>query len=1345
MLPGATAPLALLAANEPSKPSPTPGSGSEGEIRFVLQDPLEHPFFSWPRTLIRYQMTLDPSVDRRRWVLRRPETGEIVPIQWSEGSPAADGTPRGYLHFFSDLPSGGRREFVLAAARGPTPSTPSPRVRERREGNSIVLDAGPVQVRIPASRNGVVGAAPGPILQIARGGRWFGGSTLAFREDHVSRLTARRVAEGPLFIAYELTYETTRGSRYIARIQCEAGVEFIRFEENMEGVRPGAHGEFRSVWSDLGLTHRQAPNHPFPLPDAVAGYEDYPWERIDGVFALKPQPLPEGRLPFSLGVYERAPGNFRTATFANFWNERSSDALGLFIHDVGAWCDHEYAYEVESPSLQVSFHAVDGGFHWRWPVVRGRRAVCLAFYDHAKDKEAMRQLEQAHRGVVHDGRLHSVPLTCTSHVLFLQNRHGTLDLNRVKDWVLEYPEGGAHPAPGPSRGGDVDPEELERRVMTSPFTCTLPVTGTRQMAGHGPIPGRSIVNFSPVPSRQVAGWVDDFNQSRDRMTVRQRRRLTAMLLLLGHVLGGDEFMPVVHMLSGHPNFLADVKAVPAAMAFLFPEHPMASVWAGMWEKCVELNTRYNTRPAVRAWSARGGRWTENLGTYVWAFLGPSLRTSHLLRRYDGRERFLSPQLADLADWLVNALSAPFSGESEAGFKNLNATDHGREWGVVPPRGGPRRVHPPQGAHSEQRFAPRMLWALGSRLQCYAPLAAEHAMWAARPTDPDAEEAPGSKGPADPMYQVADNRGTNPRLRSCKFTGYGIVLRAGVGEIDELSIHLQQLDEGPNYRWGRAGEGGSGILYFYAGGKSYSHTGPEDVGDRDDQDTDFCTTFGVFKNGQFRTIGMNVLSRPLYDFGPAQYAEIVPRDGPSSVATPELVSRSVLLAGREYFVLYDAVAHQALTHRLTWFVRKGGEFPEIQLLRGAQGHRETQRTDVTTASTVGVWFDGLGDSLAVVSHRKDVRAEPTAFGCRVTLPGFTDLVFRNPEPVRFTEGGLVFEGTAGFFRIAAHKTEFSMFHGRRIGGLGFEFVAEDPDFGLAGILQHEGPVAGEYLAPKPLVLRVILPSESSARDFYVDGDRVPGKPGGGAMLYAIPAGRHRWELTHDLPVPIAPRIVRTETLAGGARVIAGPVAAATRYLLEASTDGGAHWVECDERPTPELFVSRLTPGEKIHVRVVAKNELHASPPGDDYPVYGSNQAPPPPDGLRVDLSGGAAAVTWGEVLGVSAYRLYARLKSEERYRLVYAGLERVFIDSRAFIRACDPTPAGAVSLPPSRMIEYRVAAVNGIGEGALSPPADTNPASWRNWDPKRREPFRRVTSVPSDAVTSDGEGSRYYPD
>ena len=257
-------------------------------------------------------------------------------------------------------------------------------------------------------------------------------------------------------------------------------------------------------------------------------------------------------------------------------------------------------------------------------------------------------------------------------------------------------------------------------------------------------------------------------------------------------------------------------------------------------------------------------------------------------------------------------------------------------GESAPGKGPLRVYPPQGAHSERRIPPRSLWYLGT---CLAALRATGR--GARHVGSPAHEPghgdtarnlrlPGATSCIAPRTTAAPIRicaaASTPDTASC--SGPPSARRK------KCPIHLQQIDQGPNYRWGWAGEGGCGVLYFFAAGKAYSFNGSEDVGDRRDQDTDFCTNFGVYKDGEFRSIGQNVLSRPFYDLGAGQFAEIVPRKRPDAYSAPEYVSRSVLLAGHDYFVLYDAVLNQSIAHRLSWFVRRGSELPIIQLVRGA---------------------------------------------------------------------------------------------------------------------------------------------------------------------------------------------------------------------------------------------------------------------------------------------------------------------------------------------------------------------------------------------------------------------------
>ena len=1159
------------------------------------------------------------------------------------------------------------------------------------------------------------------------------------------RITASRVEHGPLLIAYEIAYDSAGGSRYVARVQCTAGFDFIRFQENMEGMKPGVHGAFIATWAGFPVTHRQAPNHPIPLPPVVLPYDEYPWEHIGGPFPFNPVVLPDGQLPFNLGIYQTWTA-FHSDTSANFWSDKSGDALGVFIDKSVEWQDHEYANHVESETLQLRFYYQDGRFTWKWPITRGSRSMCLAFYDHEKDKQAMCQLEQAAQPVEKDGFTYHGGRAFTSHTMFLQNRYGTLDLNSIKDWILEYPESGRRPPVIFKTGTVKNADELERRVMTLEYVGTLPLLGTRENGGMGPIPGRSVVNFSPVPSRQIQlWWIDAFNRLAASMTERQRKRLTAMYLFIAYVHAGEDFMPLIPMLSGHPNFLPDVKGNPAAMAFLFPDHPMARTWADLWQKCVELNTRYNTRPQVKTWDATGGRWTENLGTYVWAFLRPSLRTDFLLRQFDSVERFLSPQLAEMGDWLVHALSAPFDGETAQAYKDLQTLAYGHEWGAVAPGKGPQRVYPPQGAHSEQRVPPRSLWYLGTCLQRYAPLAAEHAMWAARPSNQDMETQLNEPNAWDAMYRNPDNLGTKPQLRTRKFTGYGIVLRSAVDTPNELSIHLQQIDQGPNYRWGVAGEGGCGVMYFFAAGKAYSFNGSEDVGDRDDQDTDFCTNFGVFKNGEFRSIGMNVLSQPHYDLGTGQFAELQSRGGETAYSWPEYVSRSVLLAGHEYFIVYDRLMNESLIHRFSWFVRRGSELPTIKLLRGAAtGVRETQRTEIQTEATTGVWFDGVGDSMALVSHLKNIDAEATPFGCRVRVDDIDDLVFNHHEGVHFAEGDAVFDGTAGLIRKSKGAVEFALFHGTRIGVAGFTLSTDDTDLGVGGKIVSGQPPQGEYFAPNPCSVRITAPALGGKAAFYIDGAMQSAKREDAAIVIDLAAGQHHWELTDQLPMPIAPAVLRTENHAGGARVMLAEVASASQYRLELSKDSGATWTALPAQAQPTIELSALTNGQKVHVRGVAINALHTSQRGPEYPIYVTDQAPAPPDGLHVDLSDGAATVSWGEVLGVTEYRLFGRVEGDSEFQLLYHGMERSYLDKRPEIRSCNSAPGETGSDSRQLIMQYYVTASNGNGESARSRIADTNPASWRNWDPRPGEPFRRVSSFPPDSPPSASAWPCYYP-
>ncbi len=573
--------------------------GRVGSLVFEIEDRLEHPSYWWPRTLLSYPVRFEGvRVKPEQLSLARLDAGSLTPFQLS-GVQLENGFLKfAFVNFFADLPSGASRRFELTnrpvGNHAHEKVSTEPPVGERREGDSIILNSGAVKVRLPASRE-LRGEAPGPILGVARGAsgndRWLGSSRIISPKRAVERIVTSREESGPLFITYRVTYHFQDGARYAATIRVVSGQEFFRFAEQMQGLDRGDGVYLETAWTDFHPTHRQAPNHPYqPTPNELPGFGRYNWERIDEAMVGTQHGVStgleaDGELPFRLGVYQPW-GAYVTLTSANFWDERTGDAVGVFIDKAAAWQDHEYAVWSSSVTLQVRYfyqRGLNGEselLRWRWPLITGGRSTAIAVYDHHKDIESMNEVEamsKPRRSV--DGPKYQTALAPRSHTMFLQNRYGALDLDMVKDWVLEYGDDRRRPPVIFKEGLIKSADELEQRVIGASLTASLPVHGTRQNAG-----------FAPVPSRQVYDWfVDGYNRFYPQMTERQKRRLTALYLLLAYVHHEEEYMPIRRMLAGHPNFLSDVKSVPAFMAFLFPEHPMAREWADQFEKFIELH------------------------------------------------------------------------------------------------------------------------------------------------------------------------------------------------------------------------------------------------------------------------------------------------------------------------------------------------------------------------------------------------------------------------------------------------------------------------------------------------------------------------------------------------------------------------------------------------------------------------------------------------------------------------------------------------------------------------------------------------------------------------------------
>jgi len=1291
---------------------------SNDKADITLKDYIRHPLYTWPNTLLSYMIESDRVIDRSGYVLINQQTGKQVPFQIVTN---LSGEKKEMLYFMSDLPSKGEYNFIF---RKGEPEQFKP-VSIEKETDSYLVTTDKFSLRIPAS-SGSQATISGPVMSISKDKQnWKGKSYFDSQAGVLKNLKTELISEGPVFAEFMLTYTFENNSVYTAWVRCVNGYDFVELKEEMTGFPVERKAHWNIVWEGFSPTHRQAPNHPYGQPkDDAVGFDRYDWEKIDQTMlnshhGINKEVSDDGKIPFDLGIYGNWPaeGNL---TSVLFWNENKNESVGVFVKDIAYWNDNQYAIWHDTRDISVKFYYKDNLLRWSYPVISGTRYTALSFYPHEKDIEFLEQLESISKPVRNpDGTTYRAKPGQLSYNSYLQNKHSTLDLNKVKDWTLVYPETAVFPRSVFDGLRKQTPQEFEQQFFYGDFSNELAVSGPCQNSGYGPTVSRAFYDhYTPY-----------MNILLPEMTIDQRERMIAMYLVHSYIAAGEEYMPMRNMLSGHPNFLSDVKSVPAFASYLFPEHPKADEWADMFEKYIDLNSHYHARPDVKSWDAVGGRWTENINTYIWGFIRPAIRANYLLRLKDGKQRMANGQMVMIGSYVMNALSAPFDGGStDLADKHF--------WGSVTPENGPQRVISAQGAHAVRRMLPAAYWLWGKDLENYDPLLSENMRYLARPEFEDAEMRDRADNSFNCMYPLdTDDSGTPPSLESIKMTGYGIILRAAVGTKDELSIHLGQIDNGPNYRWGIVGDGGCGSIYFYANGKSFSDNGKEDSGDRRLQDNDMVTGFGVFKDGRFKGIGKGDLTCPLYDFSVGQFAEIQ-SSKERQYSWPEYTGRSIMLVGSDYFMIYDDVYNANMATRFSWFTRPDEDLPELEVLKGggADYTYSTKKAEYTIHSgreSKGVWFDGTGDFLTFVSHKKGYTGLPTSYGCIISTPeGFSDHIFRNDLTVNVNEDNITFEGTSGFVRMKPAHKELAIFHGSRIGVDGFEIKPQSEKAGLSAIMLNNENVKGQYYCMEETAVSFKWKNGLPARlNIYVDGVKQKPVVQGDEMCINFPAGKHIWNITKGLPDLPRPQIKYTIHKNNDAEVEVYPVPGAKNYRFEYSINADENPVWKKEQSQRKLTIKPQKNEKKGYVRITALNDEHTSLPSVIYPVYFTQEKPHFPDGLKVIPEDDHVRLSWGKVLGCKDYKVYKK-EDDNSFRLIYSGANNTFSDHR---------------YKKGDVYEYVVSAVNGNGESKMSLPVTTDLNSWLHFTPKKGERFRRVVTK-EDPVDNEGnKTSSYYPE
>ncbi len=1028
---------------------------------------------------------------------------------------------------------------------------------------------------------------------------------------------AERITGGAIEKVLQKTLTFTDGSKYIFTVKLKTGLDYVEIYEDMQDFL--ADGSFLSAtWGGFSPRYRFAPERGTEQVDAYLKEND--------------------SLPFYLAPHADG-GRLRDQKGVAYEDRQKGVWLGFLLHDLSACDDGDYTIGCSSKNMRFSLYEA----RWVAPLQGKTRAfMCILCADKPADALLTHYIKYY------------------SHVC----------LDKVKDWVLDWED---------------DQNEYPKYYTVKPETTTetffvhrkgkpFPEDMLKMIDEYSTRFARFEI-FDPVSCRTfIYDWAPIFDMTASRMTKEEFQHARAAMAFTCYVLSQEDFFPIDILLAGHPNFLTDVMGtVGIFAAILGKRHPAYRDWLARYEIAMARNLKYHIRPAVEKWNALGGRWTENIGCYLFTMLHCTEICSVIYHTTGGEMPLLYEHFKPLLAFIVNMQAV----ENQQG----------------------RRLYMPHGAHSctgeyggefGHGYFPSMI-QLADMCRYYEPLLSEYILHNYRKQE-------NFDGLFDKLahwkhdsYQcrTKNDGGTPPDLYSCKYTGLGYMMRNAANTDDEMLLFLQQLDEGPNYRWGRAARGGCGELYYYANRKKYTDHSPEDVGDENKGDVQACTNFGVLIDHEYKSVGRNELTEPLMDFDFIQYARV----NAGEYSQPYYRYRSVMMVENKYIAVYDAVADRMQYGRFTWAQNQTDDFPAIWNLKpGVQGIDGTGGYSVDKHPTYNFKFpqcrtkafDGAGDFLTVVSHLRSYGHEPhiyapkkTEYGCEVGFPYRRDRIFNGQSKTYFSEGDCAFEGYVGYQTHTPSELRLAIFDGEYIAqnGVSLRIPYEKGVRRGMSLRLNKGHLFGKYSFERGGQVRVEMQKHDNA-SVWLNGEKVNADYQNGGYVFNIPQGNGCWN------IGMYPDIEKTEIYTtrankDGAYIAWKKVAGAENYELEVKAYADEAYTKVVTVQELHYTVKGLSEG-KYFVRVRGVRADAVGEYSHPYPVYVTSKIPHCPEGLRVVEKDGAFTASWGQVLGADTYRLY-RCTNDGNV-LVYEGATRNAVVSQG---------------------KYFVTCVNGNGESKPS--------------------------------------------
>lgn len=578
--------------------------------------------------------------------------GKRVEVTWNRVSVPSQVRGSELSVLVQDLRAGEEREYEAVAAvhdrRSPViePSAAlDRRYRFERRANHAVFSNGILSLKLPAKRTS--STLPGPILAVRRGnGPWVGRGRLE-SSFAVRSIQTRLIERGELWATAEVRYTFEGDHTYRVRIQLRPGEDAAEiFEESTLPVRlwpaPRPYKEIgslgKSFWDQpveriANPCTRPCPtsNFLFDLrpgldPDRMLTHSTSSWEIMD-------MPLRAASLKTYTAMRPACP--FIDGGWLGAYNSGHDDLFGVASIDIAHWkAPDDFVHPAHrTPGANQEVILVDSraDTHLRFPIENMTRRWLLVATNVGSWKDAPRFRKRARNKPLRLDPDSSFPLWA------MRIRRGDLRLDKVKDWIVDWPDAGvSHPRVLCRRSDFASirqkmktvPEFRRNHAKYKPWRgadeyilsgkkCSLAQVEAQTNAKKlvegilaGGFAGPTYCIGFARPLRRYAIACDILWDSFTRAEKREARRVCA---LAAYILSDGDFWQYAYRPNETtylPNFNTDEFACTGILGLFLSDHPCSKAWIQFCTDRLEIELKNHLR--------RDGGGEENVGSYYFS-------------------------------------------------------------------------------------------------------------------------------------------------------------------------------------------------------------------------------------------------------------------------------------------------------------------------------------------------------------------------------------------------------------------------------------------------------------------------------------------------------------------------------------------------------------------------------------------------------------------------------------------------------------------------------------------------------------------------------------------------------